>query len=85
MERIFRVCIILILLSLLVPLRIGYSAADQQIDDIELKVQDLFQKLTPEEKVGQLFLVAFQGREVTDKSEIYDIIVNRHVGGVVRR
>lgn len=68
---------------MLVPLRIGYSAADQQIDDIELKVQDLFQKLTPEEKVGQLFLVAFQGREVTDKSEIYDLIVNRHVGGVV--
>ena len=65
------------------PLRIGYSAAEEQINEVDIKVQELLQKMTPEEKVGQLFLVAFQGREVTDKSEIYDLIVNRHVGGVV--
>jgi beta-N-acetylhexosaminidase len=65
------------------PFRIGYAAADEQINEVDIKVQDLLQKMTPEEKVGQLFLVAFQGREVTDKSEIYDLIVNRHVGGVV--
>lgn len=83
MKIIYRIFILLILISLLFPLRIGYSAADEQINDIEVKVQDLFQKMTPEEKVGQLFLVAFRGREVTEKSEIYDLIVNRHVGGVV--
>jgi beta-N-acetylhexosaminidase len=67
----------------LVPLRIGYSAADEQINDVEIKVQELFQKMTPEEKIGQLFLVSFRGREVTEDSEIFDLIVNRHVGGVV--
>ncbi|MBE0685408.1 MAG: hypothetical protein IH585_05360 [Anaerolineaceae bacterium] len=68
---------------MLYPLKTGYSAADNQINELDIKVQDLIQKMTPEEKIGQLFLVAFQGREVTEKSEIYDLIVNRHVGGVV--
>lgn len=68
---------------MLFPLKIGYSATDGQINEVDIKVHDLFQKMTPEEKIGQLFLVAFQGREVTEKSEIYDLIVNRHVGGVV--
>jgi beta-N-acetylhexosaminidase len=68
---------------MLFPSRIGYSATEEQINDVEIKVQDLFQKMTPEEKIGQLFLVAFQGREVNENSEIYDLIVNRHVGGVV--
>jgi beta-N-acetylhexosaminidase len=39
--------------------------------------------LTPEEKVGQLFLVTFTGTDVSAQSQIYDLIVNRHVGGVV--
>jgi len=83
MVRIFRFCIFLVIVTMLFPPGIGYSAAEEQINDIEIKVQDLFQKMTPEEKIGQLFLVAFQGREVTEKSEIYDLIVNQHVGGVV--
>ncbi len=83
MVRIFKFCLLLIIVSLLFPSGIGYSAHEEQIDDVEIKVEDLFQKMTPEEKIGQLFLVAFQGREVNENSEIYDLIVNRHVGGVV--
>lgn len=47
------------------------------------QVQKLFAAMTPEERVGQLFLVTFTGTDTTDKSDIYDLIVNRHVGGVV--
>lgn len=83
MKRIYRFAILLILLSIIIPLKPGYSAHIEQINETDLKVQDLIQKMTPEEKVGQLFLVAFQGREVTETSEIYDLIVNKHVGGVV--
>jgi beta-N-acetylhexosaminidase len=47
------------------------------------KAQDLFSKLTPEEKVGQLFLVTFKGTNISSNSQIYDLIANSHVGGVV--
>jgi len=43
----------------------------------------LLRRLTPEEKVGQLFLVGLTGTDVSDKSAIYDLIVNYHVGGVI--
>jgi beta-N-acetylhexosaminidase len=46
-------------------------------------VRALFQKMTPEERIGQLFLVTFNGTDTSDKSQIYDLIVNHHVGGLV--
>ena len=46
-------------------------------------VRAAFQKMTPEERIGQLFLVTFSGTDISDKSQIYDLIVNHHVGGVV--
>lgn len=39
--------------------------------------------MTPEEKVGQLFLVTFSGIDIGTESQIYDLIVQRHIGGVV--
>ena len=43
----------------------------------------LLQTLSAEEKVGQLFLVTFDGTDVDEESEIYDLITNHHIGGVV--
>lgn len=42
----------------------------------------LLRRLTPEEKVGQLFLVSLAGTDVAEKSAIDDLIVNYHIGGV---
>jgi beta-N-acetylhexosaminidase len=39
--------------------------------------------MTPEERVGQLFLVTFNGTDVGLESQIYDLITNYHVGGVI--
>lgn len=39
--------------------------------------------MTPEERVGQLFLVSFTGTDTGPESQIYDLVVQRHVGGVV--
>lgn len=39
--------------------------------------------MTPAEKVGQLFLVTFDGTTTADTSAIYDLITNYHLGGVV--
>jgi beta-N-acetylhexosaminidase len=46
-------------------------------------VEALFEIMTPEERVGQLFLVTFQGTDMGNTSRIYDLIVNQHVGGMV--
>jgi beta-N-acetylhexosaminidase len=47
------------------------------------KVQAVLASMTPEERVGQLFLVTFQGTNTNSESQIYDLIANHHVGGVV--
>lgn len=46
-------------------------------------VRLLLDSMTPEERVGQLFLVAFQGTETGTETQIYDLIARRHVGGVI--
>ena len=45
--------------------------------------QDLLDEMTVEERVGQLFLVAFEGDSVAPSSDIVDLILNYKVGGVV--
>ncbi len=40
-------------------------------------------KMTPDERVGQLFLVTFAGATASQDSQIVDLISNYHVGGVV--
>jgi beta-N-acetylhexosaminidase len=47
------------------------------------KIQGVLNSMTPEERVGQLFLVTFQGTNTESDSQILDLIVNHHVGGVV--
>jgi beta-N-acetylhexosaminidase len=52
----------------------------------EENAQALLAGLTPEERVGQLFLVAFKGPEAApgtpNASQVYDLVTNFHVGGV---
>lgn len=45
-------------------------------------VQDLFDVMSPEERVGQLFLVNFTGVDSSETSQIYSLVVNQHIGGV---
>src|SRR5688572_20911287 len=46
-------------------------------------VGNLIARMTAEERVGQLFLVTFTGTDASAQSQIYDLITNYHVGGVV--
>jgi len=45
--------------------------------------QAILKSMTPEERVGQLFLVTFRGTDTSPESQIYDLIVNHHIGGAV--
>jgi beta-N-acetylhexosaminidase len=47
------------------------------------KAEAMLATMSPEERVGQLFLVTFTGTDTTPTSEVYDLIANHHVGGVV--
>lgn len=43
----------------------------------------LIDQLTPEQKIGQLFLVTFEGNELKNDSRIVDLISNHYISGVV--
>jgi len=65
--------------SLLGPL----PAARAQTQTPPSKVQAVLASMSPEERVGQVFLVTFQGMDTHDQTQIHDLIANHHVGGVV--
>lgn len=47
------------------------------------KAEAVLQKMSAEEKVGQLFLVTFEGTEVDEESAIHALITQHHIGGLV--
>ena len=88
MHSIFRkFSISLIILSLLVPISIGQAAPSGQAVAGNERAQALLDQLTPEERVGQLFLITFTGPEAgigsATGSQIFELIVNYHIGGVI--
>jgi len=59
------------------------SAVQAQTATPPANVRLLLKDLSPEERVGQLFLVTFTGTDVSPDSQIYDLITSHHIGGVV--
>ena len=72
---------ILFMVLLSLPGRV--SKVQAEVPHQSSKVQAVLAAMTPEEKMGQLFLVTFQGTDTGTESQIYDLIANHHVGGVV--
>jgi beta-N-acetylhexosaminidase len=79
----FQVTVILTVLVILLPKPIVYARNLSQDDPTRERAQALLDTLTPEERVGQLFLVTFNGTIINQDTQIYDLINNHHVGGVV--
>ncbi|MGD0808080.1 MAG: hypothetical protein ABSA10_11555, partial [Anaerolineales bacterium] len=50
---------------------------------VSQRVSDLFSSMTAEEKVGQLFMVPFTGKDISPTSDIYTLLSSYHVGGVL--
>ncbi len=82
-----RPILIALIACLLLPVVVGQAAPASQIATPLDRAEILLQRLTPEERVGQLFLVSFIGPEAGAGSptgaQIYDLIVNHHIGGVI--
>ncbi len=47
--------------------------------------EQLLERMSPEQRVGQLFLVTFRGSSPRPEDPIFDLIANGHIGGVVLR
>lgn len=86
-NRFYRLIILILVIGLLLPLTIGEAAPTTPAHTSSVLAQTLLEGLTPEEKVGQLFLITFNGPEAGASSSnsglVYDLIVNHHIGGVV--
>jgi beta-N-acetylhexosaminidase len=84
-----KILILVQIFIILLPASVGQAAPSAQTAANNERAQVLLDSLTPEERVGQLFLITFYGPEAgvgsTTGSQIYDLIVNYHVGGVVLR
>jgi beta-N-acetylhexosaminidase len=77
--RLIRVFLLIIFMILLVPVPVQA----QSYAPLPANVAAALSSMTPEERVGQLFLVTFTGTDVSPNSQIYDLIIHHHIGGVV--
>lgn len=59
------------------------TAVFQTDDDRLAEAQRILSRMSVEERVGQLFLVTFQGDQATRDDDISALILNYHIGGVV--
>jgi len=70
-------------LVLMLPVAVGQAKPLSQTSPSRDRAQALLDTLTAEERVGQLFLVTFTGTDIGQDSQIFDLIVNHHIGGVI--
>lgn len=73
---------LLIIISFIVEIKTSAQASFPRLTPAE-QANILLERMTPEERVGQLFLITLQGTEVSPESEIYQLITQHHIGGVV--
>ncbi len=82
MKRLCSIFMLFVLFVNSIPLHIVKAGWGNLINS-NLQIESLLEELTPEEKIGQLFLIAFQGTDVSEESQIYDLITKYHIGGII--
>ncbi len=86
MKTKFFLCVFLqvvLALSFFGPVIPGRAAGASQDESPGVRAQTLLTKMTPEERIGQLFLVTFTGSSADEKSTILDLVKQQRIGGVV--
>lgn len=86
MKKIIHILFLLLFVSgLVVPTTTGQAYIRAQGNENELAAKNLLAQMSPEERVGQVFLVSFQGSSVSEGGRILNLIEDKHIGGVVLR
>ncbi|MFM8427127.1 MAG: hypothetical protein ACKOBL_18335, partial [Chloroflexota bacterium] len=76
--RLIRIFLLTVFIFTLLPGSISAQTATPPA-----AVRIILNSMTPEERVGQLFLVTFTGMDTGTDAQINDLITKHHVGGVV--
>ena len=76
--RLIRFLMLVIFIVTLVPMPV-----QAQSPTPPAAIRLILDRMTPEERIGQLFLVSFNGTDTSAASQIHDLIVRYHVGGVI--
>jgi len=76
--RFLRILLLTVFIAILVPLPVR-----AQTPAPSPEVAAILDSMTPEERVGQLFLVTFSGTDTSETSQIYNLMTQYHIGGVV--
>ncbi len=58
-------------------------AAEEVVDALDAQIETLLQGMSVADRVGQLFVITFQGRKTGSTSEIAELIRDYRIGGVV--
>ena len=77
--------IFVLLLSVVLLLPPHGESVRAQETDPPIQVVALVERMTPEERVGQLFLISFDGTSVADDTQIAALFSQYSIGGVVLR
>jgi beta-N-acetylhexosaminidase len=75
--RLFKLLLLLVFLTMFVT-----APVKAQTPPPPAAVAAILNSMTPEERVGQLFIVTFNGTDTSETSQIYKFITEYHVGGV---
>ncbi len=84
-KTIHLIFLFLLLTGLFAPSGSGLAAVLQQYDAAYYKATSLLRQMSPEERIGQLFLVSFEGSKISPDSQIVSLISQKHIGGVILR
>ncbi len=76
--RLIRILLLIVFLAVLAPIPVRAQTSTPPPE-----VTAILNSMTPEERVGQLFLVTFTGTDTSATSQIYNLMTQYHVGGVV--
>ena len=76
--RLIRICLVVALVWL-----VSVGVARAQGPGEAAIIQQTIDRMTVDEKIGQLFLVTFQGADASATSDIAQLIRDYHIGGVV--
>ena len=86
MEKKRGLAVLTLFLTCILPF-FSYSSGFAQNGEVNSaayqKAVQMMDRLSPEERVGQLFLVTFDGQDISPESPINDLITNYHIGGVM--
>jgi beta-N-acetylhexosaminidase len=79
MRRYFQ---IIVFIAVLATLAAGPPASAYQYGD---RASELLESMSSKERIGQLFLVSFEGSSIPEESPIASLIAEHHISGVVLR